>query len=265
MGIPAGLENYKCDSGAAKAHGRTFTSDELTEAINGDVALIISDYKGQQELADLFAGLATTGFEQTKVLEIVATQPVAYDWRVGEAIAEAFLTSHRSCDYPWPGGRDLRNPSASAAGTDLVGFQSVDTAPNVRFAFGEVKTSDDQTCPPSVMYGRHGLKQQLEALRDDKKVRDALVRYLAVHAVNAPWRATFQLAAARYIRSSSDVALFGVLIRDISPNSDDLRVRAEKLGDSKDLADFSIELLALYLPIGSIAKLPAMIGKGGAK
>ena len=50
-----------------------------------------------------------------------AKHPV-FDWQVGEAMAEAYLVDHRQCEFPWPSGRDLRNPEASPAGADLVGF-----------------------------------------------------------------------------------------------------------------------------------------------
>ena len=160
-------------------------------------------------------------------------------------------------------GRDLKNPTASAAGTDLVGIQSTGLNHSCRFSFGEVKTSGDKTSP-SVMHGRHGLKQQLEALKDNVMVRDSLVKYLGLHAINAPWREKFRIAAARYIRSKSDVILFGILVRDTSPHLDDLQTRAKKLNNGGP-SDMSIELVALYLPTGTIAKLPSMIGTGGGQ
>jgi len=265
MAIPAGVEAFSCDSGTVKARGQSLSEEETIAAVQGDVSQIISDYKGQEDLKELFSGLATTGFEQAQIQSILSTNPEAYDWRVGEALAEAYLSSHRNCEYPWPGGRDLKNPTASAAGTDLVGLQSQGTGGSCRFSFGEVKTSEDKTCPPSVMYGRHGLKQQLEDLKDSTSVRDSLVKYLGVHAVNKPWSERFRSAAARYIRSTTDVALFGILVRDTSPHVDDLQTRAKKLDDGNNATDLHIELLALYLPSGTIAKLPSMVGTGGAQ
>ena len=105
MAIPAGSEAYSCDSGAVRARGRSLSEEELSAAVKGDVSQIMTDYKGKQELQDLFAGLATTGFEQGQLNSILASQPEAYDWRVGEALGEAYLASHKNCEYPWPGER----------------------------------------------------------------------------------------------------------------------------------------------------------------
>jgi hypothetical protein len=109
--------------------------------------------------------------------QILRSDRAVEAWRVGEAIAESYLVEHRHCEFRWPGGRDLKNPESSPAGTDLVGFQT-DAATSVRFSFGEVKTSNHAEYPPSLMYGRHGLKQQLEGLRDSHAVKDVLVKYL---------------------------------------------------------------------------------------
>ena len=59
MAIPAGSEAYSCDSGAVIARGRSLSEQELTVAVQGDISQIMTDYKGNQELHDLFAGLAS--------------------------------------------------------------------------------------------------------------------------------------------------------------------------------------------------------------
>lgn len=120
-------------------------------------------------------------------------------WRVGEALAEVYLIEHRQCEFPWPGGRDLKNPSASPAGTDLVGFYRYND--EVRFAFGEVKTSNHSDSPPSVVTGRHGLSEQLSDLRDSTDIKGNLVRYLGHHATRASWRPTFEAAVSRFLGS----------------------------------------------------------------
>jgi hypothetical protein len=141
----------------------------------GDVRAIIHDDAGVAEVEALLTGVATTEFAVTAVQQILRTTRQVEPWRVGEAIAEVYLVEHRHCEFPWPGGRDLKNPVSSPAGTDLVGFQLPAEA-SVRFSFDEVKTSNHQNYPPSLVYGRHGLKQQLENLRDSTAVKDALVR-----------------------------------------------------------------------------------------
>ena len=171
------------------------------------------------------------------------------NWRVGEAIAEAYLTNHRSCHFPWPDSRDERKSGSSLPGADLVGFSTDDKG--CCLAFGEVKTSSEAKYPPGAMYGRTGLKTQLEDLRDSRVIRDDLLKYLGHRAVQAPWKQSFEAASRRYIRNSSDVLLYGVLIRDVPPHADDLRVRVNGLAN--DCPDGTrLELLALYLPIGSI-------------
>ena len=80
------------------------------------------------------------------------------------AIAEVYLTDHRSCQFPWPLGRDERKSSSSLPRADLVGFRT-DESGNA-LAFGEVKTSSEANYPPRVMYGETGLRKQLENLRD---------------------------------------------------------------------------------------------------
>ncbi len=100
------------------------------------------------------------------------------------------------------------------------------------------------------MYGRTGLKKQLEDLRDSEPIRDDLFRYLA-HRVKASWRPRFEAASKRYLENSSDVQLYGVLVRDVPPHADDLRVRVHDL--AKNCPEGTgIELMALYLPKGSI-------------
>ena len=101
------------------------------------------------------------------------------------------------------------------------------------------------------MYGRTGLKQQLEDLRDSTSIRDDLFKYLGYRAKGAVWLQSFRRAGKRYLVNKSDVRLFGFLVRDVSPHRDDVRARVESLG--KGCPDGTrIELIALYLPIGRL-------------
>ncbi len=116
------------------------------------------------------------------------------------------------------------------------------------------------------MYGNTGLKQQIEDLRDKVSIRDDLVKYLGYRATTAVWRDRYVNAAKRYLADNNDVRIFGVLIRDVPPHEDDIRVRVVRLrnGCSSTMA---IELLAIYLPAGSIATLGRKVmslRKGGA-
>lgn len=68
----------------------------------------------------------------------------------------------------------------------------------------------------------------------------------------------YKVAAARYLANSSDVYVFGILIRDVAPHQDDLRVRVQKLGTGCPSGTV-VELFAIYLPGGSIQQLPAKV------
>lgn len=65
-----------------------------------------------------------------------------------------------------------KKPKSSLPGADIVGlYQQTD---DTFFLFGEIKTSSHSEYPPSVMYGEHGLKKQLEDLCENKDITDKL-------------------------------------------------------------------------------------------
>jgi hypothetical protein len=114
------------------------------------------------------------------------------------------------------------------------------------------------------MYGEEGLKKQLEDLRDRRTIRETLVRYLMVRAVGSDWEDKFNAALARFLTATTDVAIFGILVRDVNPDETDLKIRAQKTS-KKHPAKMHIELLAIYLPPGSIDKLSAFFAPSVAK
>jgi hypothetical protein len=75
---------------------------------------------------------------------------------------------------------------------------------------------------------------------------------LAIRASNADWKEAWEAAATRFLSDDTDVAVFGVLVRDVNPHQDDLRARASRLAAGCP-ATMGIELLAIYMPAGSIA------------
>ena len=174
------------------------------------------------------------------------------DWRVGEAIADAYLTDHRSCYFPWPIDRDKKRHGSSLPGADLIGFGEDEYGDC--FAFGEVKTSSDQKSPPRVVHGTKGLKRQLEDLRDYETIRDGLMRYLAHRAGLAPWKERFQQAVQRYLRNSCDVQIYGYLVRDVEPDPDDLRACISYLSEICPDGMY-MELIALYVPQGKLESI----------
>ncbi len=253
MKIASGRECYNVDSSPVLARGRSYIEKEVGDALDGPVGSLIRDDTGHETVKELLIGLAETGFEKDNVNRILTHQRVPEDWRVGEAMAECHLRDHRACYFPWPAGRDQRNPDSSPAGADLVGFQQTAVkGQDFRFAFGEVKTSNEEKWPPQVMYGRHGLVQQLETLRDDVAAKDNLVKYLAHRAPGERWQEQYNVSAKRYLADSTDISLFGTLIRDVSPDASDLRTRARALAKGCPKRT-SVELLAMYLPRNSIS------------
>jgi hypothetical protein len=236
--------------------GRTFTDVELDAAIHDRLLEILHDDPGHVRLLDSLASLSSTGFDDDRLKEILRHEPDFKDWQVGEALAEAFLTDHRNCEFPWPTVRDLKNPDASAAGTDLVGFSHTDNV--TRFAFGEVKTSREERWPPQVVTGKHGLAKQLEDLRDSATIKRNLVKYMGHHAQQGSWWSVYQNATGRYLADETDVVLFGVLVRDVKPSNQDLSGRASSLSQNCPSAT-AIELFALYLPVGVIPTLPSKV------
>ncbi len=255
--IAAGAKCYNLGSSPSKGTGRSWNAEELDEAIEDQVAALVFDDQGKADILELLAGVAETSFEQEQLAQALADPDDIEDWRVGEAIAEAYLSEHRNCLFPWPDGRDERKSGSSLPGADLVGVQQDEHGD--RFVFGEVKTSGEAKYPPGAVYGRTGLKQQLEDLRDKEGIRNDLFKYLGFRAKNSTWLDRFKAASKRYLNNTSDVQLFGVLVRDVEPNVDDVRVRVEKLGNGCP-AGTQIELLALYLPGGAIADLAAQAG-----
>ncbi|WP_419917702.1 hypothetical protein [Candidatus Poriferisocius sp.] len=213
--------------------------------MDNPVAAVLFDDEGKENIKEILAGVIETEFNREGLRRLLEDPEEVEDWRVGEAIAETYLTDHRSCSFPWPDARDERRSRSSLPGADLVGFGVDDDG--ACFAFGEVKTSSERRHPPGVMYGRMGLKQQLEDLRDVEATRDDLMKYLGYRSGSAPWKTQYEHAAGRYLRNSSDIQLYGCLVRDVEPHEDDLRARVSDLGNGCPEGT-RIELLAIYLP-----------------
>lgn len=254
MTVAEGAVAYRQGAAPCSGVGLAWTSEELDAALDERVAPLVFDDEGRADIEGILGGLAETEFAQDGLREVLREPDAVEDWRVGEAIGEAYLSDHRDCHFPWPDGRDERKSGSSLPGADLVGLKADENGDVL--AFGEVKTSTQAEYPPGAMYGRTGLKKQLEDLRDRAHIRDDLLKYLCHRAKSAPWRPRFENASRRYLQNKSDVQLYGLLIRDVDPHADDLRVRVNKLGSGCP-GGTRIELLALYLPKGRITGLGA--------
>ena len=246
MTVAEGATVYTHGDPPCSAIGLQWTERELQAATEGEVAATLFDDAGRSTMETILAGLTETGFA-SEALELTLGAPTDIeDWRVGEAIAETYLVAHRTCKFPWPRSRDERSARSSLPGADLVGFRTDECGDSL--AFGEVKTSSQSRYPPSVMYE---LKQQLENLRDQTGVRDRLLLYLGHRAESAPWRVQFEAASVRYLQDKSDFHLYGFMVRDVPADERDLRSLTQNLAQDSG-SHPRIELLALYLPEGSI-------------
>lgn len=253
MPMPTPQLSYDTGTPPVIAYGLFYDDEQVAKILAGPVKDILQDTAGNDELQELLGSVVSTEFEQEGLRELFANDTVPNNWRVGEAIAEAFVTDKGNCVFPWPTGRDLKNPNASPTGCDLTGFQPVDDEKlPYRFAFGEVKTSEHNQSPPSVMTS---LGDQLQGLRDNRKVKDALCRYLGHHAARTNWELMYKSAAKRYLSSNTtDVAVYGVLVRDIVPNALDISGRARALAANCPVQT-DIKMYALYLPLNTISTL----------
>lgn len=266
MAVALGSEVYNVDHLRVVARGRSHSASQRDAALDSDVRALVRDDSGAKKAATLTSSLHLTGF-QTKNLDAVLNGgSPPKDWEVGEAYGEAYLGTHKRCHFPWSDRWDERKDKSSLPGSDLVGLQETGApkSPSFRFAFGEVKTSTDEKRPPGVMYGKEGPKKQMEDLRDQHEIRNTLVRYLTMRAQGADWEEKFRTALVRFLAESTDVAIFGVLIRDVTPDERDLKTRSQNIA-KKHPAKMHIELLAIYLPVGSISILGTMFAPAGGK
>lgn len=253
MSVAVGSVDYNLGTPPCSGVGLVWTREELNAALDERVAMLLFDNEGRSSIEELLIpGEDETGFATDALRRVLSAPEVIENWRVGEVIAEAYLVDHRDCIFPWPIGRDERKRGSSLPGADLVGF-GLDSA-GYCFAFGETKTSSEALHPPRVMYGRSGLKKQLEDLRDSESIRNDLFKYLGFRSKGASWQSRFEAAGHRYLKNSSDVMLFGMLVRDVPPNELDLRTRVHAL--AKECPEGTrIEIFAIYLPDGCIDSL----------
>lgn len=252
MSVAAGNVIYRLGNPPCTGIGLVWTEGELGEAIGARVAEVLFDDEGIAQIEEIFSGPDETGFPQDELKQILRKSRHVENWRVGEAIAEAYLEDHRDCFFPWPVNRDVRKGGSSLPGADLIGIGKDTTG--YCLAFGETKTSGQVRYPPSVMYGPDGLRAQLEDLRDNKAFKSDLFKYLGFRSAGTSWRPLFEAAGKRYLENPSDVMLFGVLVRDVSPNEKDLQASVQQLAENCP-DKTRIELVAIYLPYGRINEL----------
>jgi len=167
-------------------------------------------------------------------------------WEIGEALAECILEEEGGVSWPWNMERDKRTPKACLPGADLVGFITINQI--TILALGEVKTSEDTSAPPSVMDGRSGMIYQLDNLASNIQVHRCLIKWLHPRCKNTHFWPMYQEAVKNYLNSGGKtVMLFGMLMRDTTPNNLDLENRGKTLSSCVEVPT-SVELCAWYLP-----------------
>jgi len=247
--LPAGKAIYQETHNGMCIQGITYSEDDLNQSAQ-NVADICFDTRGQEDFKNYMLSLSDTGFSPIKTI-----LPKIRDWQVGEGFAEAYLTAHFSCYFPWSNNRDLKNPNSSLTGADMVGFHQGE------FAFGEVKTSTEQKYPPQVTSKKGGgLNTQLKKLCQDHDIRSMLVQYLFYRMKGTT---EYQEACIAYLKDNKKFYVFGVLVRDVEPKINDWNYLKKHLKVHKQNR---VSLVALYLPKNNgIQKLHACVLSKEAK
>jgi len=232
--------------------GIKWSSEELNSALKGRIATVFFDDEGSTIVDEIMSDISETQFEFHQLRRHLTDSERIENWRVGEVIADVWLTDHRHCYFPWPAQRDIRKSGSSLPGADLVGLHT--DRQGDQLVFGEVKTSSSAKYPPTVMDGHTGLRKQIVDLRDNDLKRDQLLVYLSHRANGSNWIKRFQRAATRYLSNKSDVQLFAFLVRDVSPNQSDATMFVNRLGQDCP-ESMKIELVVLYLPAGRVNEI----------
>ncbi|MEU6492986.1 hypothetical protein ABZ890_21650 [Streptomyces sp. NPDC046984] len=237
-------EVYTVEVATLPAAGYAVSDNDAASAAPA-IQELLTDSKGIEEVRKSLESITRTEFDRARLEEVLSPESDPEEWRVGEALAEYHLMSEHSCLFPWPSGRDLKNPGTSSGGVDLIGFEITESG-ETALALAEVKTSQQEKSPPDLMSGRHGMQGQLEGLRDGDSRKLWAIKYLGMHAQGKEWFHHFQNSMIRYFADPTDVRLYGTLIRTVNPNIADLRARARSL--ALDLpGKTKIVLTAIYV------------------
>ncbi len=230
-------------------HGDSFRAgEELSSFLQGQVRSRLDDQEETESLNRQLRGLDLTTMGKEGLEEVLTAQTTENrPWAAGEALAEAYLIETENIVFPWNIERDKRNPSSSLSGADLVGFIAEGTS--YRFALGEVKTSSEQACPPQIMSRRPGhMGHQIDSLASDMTIIYQLIRWLHSRTIGSEFEQAFKCSSTSYFNSGrKSIVLFGILIRDTSPNERDLSICGNKLRQ-RLTQPTQCKLIALYLP-----------------
>lgn len=233
------------------------SEETLATAVKENLVDLEEKQRFQGDLEEVKSAIEQAGFSAPDELLIdiqALNNPEPEDtrsWRIGESIAEVILDKHYCARFYWNELRDARNPKGNKTGADLVGF--IETEGEVLFLFGETKTSSEMKRPPQVMTKSDGMENQLRDLYSNPKKQKTLIQYLASKirnlAPNDPFRSDFSKALKNYYQPvDCKYQLFGVLVRDIEPDKEDLSHSYARL-KTNILEPTGLRLLAVYMSI----------------
>ena len=106
MTVAPGEAVYSAGDPPCTGLGLEWSGEELDAALDGPVAAMLFDDEGKADIEEILRGIVETSFEQDGLRRVLADPERIEDWRVGEAIAETWLTDHRDCRFPWPDGTE---------------------------------------------------------------------------------------------------------------------------------------------------------------
>lgn len=235
-------------------HGTVIENNGLDAYLADRVRKWHYDKRGIEEHITNISGL--TGFDTDEVKKkLPPASPESIPWRIGESFAQCFLEDCWFAKFPYPPSRDVKNPNASLAGADIIGFYHKNG--ETTFLFGDVKTSHEDKHPPRVITEQKmGLLTQMTNLKCNH-VRSSMVYWL-MHIItdeNDPYKQYLDDAIVSYVRQNA-VRLVGILIRDTRPDKTDLVYAFERL---KTDTRTCLDMWALYMSV-PISSLPQKIG-----
>jgi len=201
------------------------------------------------EIEGHLRGLAITDFEIENIEELLnASTPEEKAWAVGEAFAEAILERENGVIFPWNQKRDLRNENSSLSGADLIGL--IEDDGQLKLLIGEVKTSEENSYPPSVMYGAEGMIEQLKAYHTNRTRQITIIKWLLSRCKNTDYEEQLNEAIKFFISNgNTGIYLAGVLVRSsVIANEMDLKNRGIDLSATLS-GSTKGHLQAFYLPI----------------
>jgi hypothetical protein len=91
MTMSAGIEVYNADVAPVTARGAAYAGAELDAALSGSVSCILWDDAGTANIQAILTNVITTDFSDQSLKRVLSNRATPKNWRVGEALAEAFL------------------------------------------------------------------------------------------------------------------------------------------------------------------------------